>query len=129
MQVIRFLSVPDVLVIHQETIELEGGSHGVRDLGLLESAVAMPQQQFGGQYLHEGLSAMAAAYLFHLSCNHPFVDGNKRAAVVAALAFLEENGVTVTIPPKHLERVVRLVATGEMTKGGLTDWLREQLAV
>ena len=84
---IRFLSVDDVLAIHEDTMEHEGGLAGVRDPGLLESAVLMPQQQFGGQYLHAGLGAMAAAYLFHIAQNHPFNDGNKRAAAMAALVF------------------------------------------
>lgn len=127
MHGLRFLSVEDVLELHRETIDIEGGSHGIRDLGLLESAVAMPQQSFGGAFLHEDLTAMAAAYLYHLSGNHPFVDGNKRAAVLAALVFLEENGIPVTIPPKLLEEVVLNVAASRMTKDELTTWLREQL--
>ena len=127
MHGLRFLSVGDVLELHRETIDIEGGSHGIRDLGLLESAVGMPQQSFGGVFLHEDLTAMAAAYLYHLSGNHPFVDGNKRAAVLAALVFLEENGILVTIPPKLLEEVVLNVAASRMTKDELTTWLREHL--
>src|SRR5436305_14520652 len=90
---LRFLSVEDVLQIQDDTIGIEGGLRGVRDMGLLESAVLMPQQQFGGVYLHEGLGAMAAAYLFHIASNHPFLDGNKRAAAMSALIFLDVNGV------------------------------------
>lgn len=127
MRGIRFLSVADVLDLHRETIDIEGGSHGIRDLGLLESAVAMPQQAFGGTFLHEDLGGMAAAYLYHISANHPFVDGNKRAAVLAALVFLEENGVSVTIPPGRLEKVVLRIAAGQMAKDELTAWLREHL--
>ena len=84
----RFLSVDDVLAIHENTIRHEGGSPGLREAGLLESAVLMPQESFGGEYLHSGLAEMAAAYLFHLSRNHPFLDGNQRVSALAALIFL-----------------------------------------
>lgn len=73
---IQFLSVDNALEIHAETIAIEGGSAGIRDKALLDSAMAMPKQQFGGHYLHEDLAAMAAAYLYHLCANHSFVDGN-----------------------------------------------------
>ena len=76
----RFLSVDDVLVLHAIAIEDQGGDPLLRDHGLLESAVATPAQQFGGQYLHEDIPAMAAAYAFHICKNHPFADGNKRTA-------------------------------------------------
>ncbi|MDP6358557.1 MAG: type II toxin-antitoxin system death-on-curing family toxin [Planctomycetota bacterium] len=124
---IHFLSVEDVLVLHRESIVQEGGSHGVRDIGLLDSAVAMPQQQFGGQYLHEDIPAMAAAYLFHISSNHPFVDGNKRAGTLAAMVFLEENGVSVTTAVKEFEETVLSVARGDMGKDELTEWFREKV--
>lgn len=72
-----FLSVEDVLGIHRDQITRYGGMDGVRDLALLESAVFQPCATFGGTYLHDGLLAMAAAYLFHIVADHPFVDGNK----------------------------------------------------
>ena len=124
---IRFLSVDDVLAIHEDTLEQEGGLAGIREPGLLESAVMMPQQRFGGQYLHEGLAAMAAAYLFHISQNHPFIDGNKRAGAMAALVFLDVNGV-VTLPlPDELEAATLGVASGETNKEALTEWFRQQI--
>lgn len=104
MRSVRFLSVSDVLDIHRETIDTEGGTHGLRDVGLLESAASMPRQQFGGAYLHEDLAAMAAAYLFHLSSNHPLLDGNKRVAVLAALVFLAENVYPLRWPALRLCR-------------------------
>lgn len=119
----RFLSVDDVLAIHQNTIKHEGGRAALRDPGLLESAVTMPQQQFEGIYLHSTLAAMAAAYLFHIAANHPFVDGNKRTAVLPALVFLDVNGVKKLPPPTSLERVTLAVAAGEMDKGELTEWM------
>jgi len=82
-----FLDVDDVVWIHDVQIELFGGQTGTRDRGLLESAVAMPQQRFGDAYLHEDLFAMAAAYAFHISENQPFIDGNKRTALAACLDF------------------------------------------
>ncbi len=123
----HFLSVEDVLVIHDNTIGAEGGAAGLRDAGLLESAVLMPQQQFSGDYLHEGLAAMAAAYLFHISQNHAFIDGNKRTAALAALVFLEINGVDALPEPDDLEEATLAVAASEMSKDALTDWMRAQV--
>lgn len=124
MAAIRFLSVDDVLTIHQNTIANEGGLAGLRDAGLLESAVLMPQQRFEGEYLHPDLAAMAAAYLFHIAQNHVFHDGNKRAAVLAALIFLSINGVELLPPPEALEEMTMRVASGEAEKAELTEWMR-----
>ena len=127
MRDIIFLSVDDVLLLHANTIDIDGGSHGVRDHGLLDAAVAMPRQQFSGAYIHEDLAAMAAAYLFHIAQNHPFVDGNKRAAVMSTLAFLSANEVALTMAPRELEDVTLKVAAGELGKEKLTSWLRFQI--
>jgi death-on-curing protein len=81
---IYFLSVDEVKVIHADQISRYGGAFGIRDEGLLSSAVAQPCGQFADQYLHKSLPEMAAAYLFHLVMNHPFVDGNKRVGVASA---------------------------------------------
>jgi len=123
----RFLSVEDVLVIHDNTIGVEGGAAGLRDAGLLESAVLMPQQQFSGDYLHKGLAAMAAAYLFHIAQNQAFFDGNKRTAVLAALVFREINGINALPEPDDLEEATLAVAASEMSKDALTDWMRAQV--
>lgn len=114
-------------MLHADTIDTDGGSRGLRDHGLLDAAVAMPRQQFGGQFLHEGLAAMAAAYLFHIAQNHPFVDGNKRAAVMSALAFLRANDVELSMVPQELEATTLKVAAGELSKEKLTKWLRGQI--
>ena len=127
MDSIRFLSVDDVLAIQENTIAHEGGLAGVRDPGLLESAVLMPQQQFGGQYLHEGLAAMAAAYLFHIAQNHAFHDGNKRTAALAALVFLDVNGVESLPEPDPLEDMTMRVAASLSGKDELTEWMRRQV--
>jgi death on curing protein len=122
---IRFLSVDDVLLLHQSTTQEEGGLAGLRDLGLLESAVMTPQQQFAGQFLHEDLAAMAAAYLFHLVRNHPFLDGNKRVGALALLIFLDGNSVRRLPPSPALERITLEVAEGHCGKEELTKWLRQ----
>ena len=122
---ITFLSVDDVLLLHTDTSDIDGGSDGVRDHGLLDAAVAMPRQQFAGDYLHEDLAAMAAAYMFHIAKNHPFVDGNKRAAVLSALVFLSVNGIEALPDPKDLEVVTLQIAASEMEKDALTQWLRK----
>lgn len=124
---IRFLSVEDVLAIQANTIEHEGGAAGLRDAGLLESAVLMPQQKFGGEYLHKGLAEMATAYLFHLAMNHAFVDGNKRVGVLSALIFLDANGVKELPDPDELERVTMAVASSAMNKRELTAWFEDEL--
>jgi death on curing protein len=124
-----FLDVEDVLLIQQDTVEAEGGARGVRDLGLLDAAVMVPRQSYGGEYLHPDLPAMAAAYLFHIAKNHPFVDGNKRAAAMSALVFLDLNGVTRLPEWTEFERVTMAVASGDMAKEALTTWMRQAISV
>ena len=87
----EFLTLDDIMESHREQIRVYGGTEGIRDLGLLESALAQPMAKYGGEYLHKDVCAMAAAYLFHLVQNHPFIDGNKRVGLEAALLFLEIN--------------------------------------
>ncbi len=120
---IVFLSVEDVLVLHGDTMSHEGGLSGIRDYGLLDAAVAMPRQQFGGEYLHPDVPAMAAAYLYHLAQNHPFHDGNKRVAVMAAYVFLDANGMDLDASPSDLETVTRRIASGGMKKDDLIEWM------
>lgn len=125
---IRFLSVEDVLQIQQDTIEHEGGGRGLRDLGLLNAAIMMPRQTFSGEYLHDGIPAMAAAYLFHIANNHPFVDGNKRAAAMSALLFLDANGIRSLPDPRELEQITLGVASGDVSKQQLIEWFRRILS-
>jgi death-on-curing protein len=127
VQDIIFLSVDDVLLLHADTIDNEGGSSGVRAHNLLDAAVAMPRQQFGGAYLHEDLAAMAAAYLLHIAQNHPFIDGNTRAAVLAALVLLKVNEVENLPDPRKLESITLQVAAGELSKDSLTKWFRHNV--
>ena len=121
-----FLSVDNVIYLHEDSIRKEGGMPGIRDLPLLESAALMPQQQFAGEYLHPSVPAMAAAYLFHITSNHPFLDGNKRAGAMAAFVFLDANGYDLTASPKDFEGMVLQVAEGVTTKDEVIDWFHRR---
>jgi len=110
---------------HERQIELYGGSHGLRDPGALESAVATAQVTFGGEYLHPTIPEMAAAYLFHLAQNHPFIDGNKRVGANAAIAFLLMNEVEPTFSENALVELVLGVAQGRISKSEVAKFLAE----
>jgi death-on-curing protein len=120
-----FLNLDELLTIHSDQIERYGGSPGVRDVGLLQSAIAQPQASFGGQLLHSTIFEMAAAYLFHLVNNHPFVDGNKRVGTAAALVFLEMNDIEVNVSEEDLAAFVLDVAQGFKDKPKIADFLRQ----
>ena len=119
-----FLTIDEVIEIHQELIEEFGGSAGLRDRGLLESAVHEPMAQFGGQFLHADLFEMPSAYLFHLVKNHPFIDGNKRIGAAAAVVFLRMNGITLPDDEPAFSNLVLAVATGEAGKREINEYLR-----
>ena len=119
-----FLSVEDVLSLHAEQIDLYGGDRGLRDMGLLASAVAQPRATFGGEYLHGDIFEMAAAYLFHVVQNHPFLDGNKRAGAVAALVFLDLNGIEIDAPRGSIYDLVLSVATRQAGKAEIAEFFR-----
>lgn len=125
MQEVAFLSVDDVLVIHSRVIEEFGGDSGLRDRGLLESAVAMPQSTFGGADLHTGLAGKAAAYHFHLCANHAFVDGNKRVAVAAAELFLLINGFELSATDDEIVELTLGVAGGQLSKDQVTGFFEK----
>lgn len=111
-----FLSLDQILSLHDDQIRRYGGSRGTRDLGLLQSAIGTVTATFGGAFLHETLFEMASAYLFHICRNHPFLDGNKRTAIAAALTFLEMNGVEIEADEDDLYDLVVGVAVGKVTK-------------
>jgi death on curing protein len=119
----NFVSKSMVLSIHARQIERFGGTSGVRDEGLLESALAQPQATFGGQLLHPTISEQAAAYLYHLAMNHPFIDGNKRTAFAVADTFLRVNGCTLNLTDDRAYDLVMQVAGGTMTKEELSTEL------
>jgi death-on-curing protein len=108
-----FLSIDEVLAIHAHQIAKYGGVSGIHDQGMLESALAAPKATFGNQYLYDTLFKMAAAYLFHLCQNHPFIDGNKRTAAVATRYFLRLNRIDFRPPEEDFEALVLCVARSE----------------
>ncbi len=110
--------------MHSDLIEDHGGSLGIRDPGLLDSALAMPAAGFGGALLHSDVFEMAAAYLFHLVKNHPFIDGNKRVGLAAALTFLDINGATCAAPDDALVALTLRVAEGQTDKQGAAAFFR-----
>jgi death-on-curing protein len=121
------LSAADVLRIHQDTLEHEGGIAGIRDMGLLESAVATPRQELFGVVLHPDLASKAVAYLYHIARNHPFLDGNKRAAAMAAIVFLHVNGAPRLPEPDELEHATLAIAAGQMSKEDAVQWMRTRV--
>jgi len=123
-----FLTYDEVVRIHIVQIEMYGGSHGVRDQGLLDSALAMPQAGFGDSYLHENIFEMAAAYLHHIAMNHPFIDGNKRTALNTADVFLRLNGYKLALSPGDAYDLVIGVCEGTVTKKGLAAAFRGNAA-
>jgi death on curing protein len=123
----EFLDLDEVLALHEYQIAGFGGSPGIRDRGLLESAVAMPRSTFGGHYVHETLFAMAAAYAFHIAENQPFVDGNKRTGLGAGLVFLRLNGYRLVDPGEELYEAMIAIAERRLDKPGLAVVL-ERLA-
>jgi death on curing protein len=124
----QFLTLDDVLESHAEQIAAYGGGDGIRDVGLLESALAQPEATFEGQYLHADIFEMAAAYLFHLVKNHPFVDGNKRVSLEAALVFLEINGHPVETTDDALVDLVLQTAQGQASKQQIAEFFRTHAA-
>ena len=118
-----FLTLEETLAFHADQVRRYGGSLGVRDMGLLESALAVPQASFGGTWLHDGLAAMAAAYLFHIVRNHPFIDGNKRTGLMATLVFLGLNGLALEAGEDALTDLVLGVASGQVSKAEATVFI------
>ena len=122
---IIFLTLAEVVEIHKDQIERYGGSSGIRDIGLLSSAVAMPYASFSSEFLHADIYEMAAAYAFHICQNHPFVDGNKRTALASALVFLELNGISISDPKEKLYDAMIKLATGKINKPEFAKILKD----
>ena len=120
-----FLTVGDVIDLHAQQLARYGGAEGLRDQGLLESAVATPRASFGGQFAHEDIHSMAAAYAFHIAQNQAFVDGNKRTGLLAALVFLDINGWILADPDERLQEAMLAIADRGLDKGGLAAMLRQ----
>jgi len=124
---IEYLSVEDVLSIHRNIIDQIGGSHGIRDMGTLESAVSQPMATFAGNDLYVGIVDKASAFGFSLISNHPFIDGNKRVGYVATRIFLKLNGFDIFGRTEDKEALILAVAAGEVQREYLTEWLRDHI--
>jgi death-on-curing protein len=119
----RWLEVTIVLDVHAEQLALFGGADGIRDLGLLKSALARPINKFS--YGESDLAALAAAYAFGIARNHPFVDGNKRAAFASIIVFLGLNGFDFDVPPEQATAMILALAAGEVSEVSLTRWIKD----
>ncbi|MDM9385389.1 type II toxin-antitoxin system death-on-curing family toxin [Chlorogloeopsis sp. ULAP01] len=120
----RFLTLIEVLELHRRVIEQSGGAFGIRDVGLLESAIAQPRMTFGGEELYPSLLEKAAALGFSIIMNHPFVDGNKRTGHAATETFLVLNGIEINASVDEQERVVLAIASGELGREAFVEWLQ-----
>src|SRR5512140_1446736 len=121
----EFLRIEDVLRIHEDQIERYGGSPGLRDSGLLASVVETPRATFGGKFLHTDLFEMAAAYLYHIVQNHPFVDGNKRTGAACAIIFLALNRIELDADEEGLITLTLAVAQGQAGQQQIAEFFRK----
>jgi death on curing protein len=121
----RFLTLIEVLQLHRSVLERTGGAFGIRDIGLLESAIAQPRMSFGDQELYPEAVEKAVALGFSIIMNHPFVDGNKRTGHAAIETFLVLNGLEISAPVNEQESTVLAVASGSLGREALVEWLRQ----
>ena len=121
----NYLTPEQVLFIHHRIIEETGGSHGIRDISLLQSAVARPESSFDGKDLYTDLVTKAASLMHSIIKNHPFVDGNKRTAITSASIFLLRNGFRVNASNRELERFTLNVASKDVELNEITGWFKE----
>jgi len=120
----KFFTIEQVIEIHDAFLEDHGGLPGIRDKGLLISAVEMPRASMFGEYLHKTIYDKAAAYLYHIVQNHPFNDGNKRTGALATILFLEENGIEIAFSDKDYEEFVIKIAQGQKNKEDIAHFLK-----
>lgn len=123
----KYLSAKDVLLLHSMAIDESGGSHGLRDLGLLESAVARPQSSFGGEDLYPNIFLKAAALIHGLLRNHAFIDGNKRTSMYSAMTFLELNGYKFDAKQKEVVDFALKVENERTSVAEISKWLKEHV--
>ena len=120
-----YLTAEQVLFIHYRLVGETGGEHGVRELGLLKSAIARPQATFDRQELYPDIFEKAAALMESLINNHPFVDGNKRTGIACAVLFLQQNGVSFSAKNADLEKFTLRVASSKVGRSDITEWLKK----
>lgn len=123
----RILTKRQVLMLHASLIAESGGCDGIRDKGLLDSAINSPLQSFAGEDLYPTVLEKAARLGFGLIRNHPFIDGNKRIGTHAMLVFLAVNGITLSYEDNDLIRIILSVAAGELDDTGLLNWLQRHI--
>lgn len=124
-----YVTLEQILVIHQDQIERYGGTSGIRTLSLLESAVLRPQSTFNGKELYTDIFEKAASLMHSLIRNHPFMDGNKRTGIVAGCVFLEINGVSLRISQEQLVTIAISIATKKMGIESITKCLKEHIEI
>lgn len=125
MKKINFIPKEVILYFYDQLIQTYGGRYGVRDEKLLDSALEQPKATYEGKYLHGTLMEMAAAYGYHLCNNHPFVDGNKRIALVAMDVFLQRNGFEIVASEKETYKIMVQLSSGKLSKKDLAKWLEK----
>lgn len=123
----RFLTLEELIELHRRIIEASGGSHGIRDRGALESALAQPRMTFAGQELYPALPDKAAALAFSLILNHAFIDGNKRIGHAAMEVFLFLNGFELCCSVNEQERIILEVAAGRLEREEFTAWVHSHV--
>jgi death on curing protein len=124
----RSLTLGEVIELHRRVLAVSGGAGGIRDLGLLESALAQPATTFAGQDLHPSVIDKAAALAFSLVANHPFIDGNKRIGHAAMEVYLLLNGYEIQASVDDQERLMLDVASGTLDRGQLAEWLHQHVS-
>ena len=124
---IHFVTLNEALELHKDQVTIFGGSAGIRDLGLLQTALGMAESSFGGQQLHEFPHGMAGAYLFHVASNHPLIDGNKRAALAIAIAFLKLNRHTLGCTQTEAYEMTLAVAAGSLDKPAVVEFFKQHV--
>ncbi len=124
-----FLSVEEVIKIHDDLVSEFGGLQGIRDMGLLISAIEMPKSTMFGEDLHKSVFDKAAAYLYHIVCNHAFLDGNKRTGSACALIFLTENGYQFKYDMMDFEKMVCKVASGFLKKEEISQFFQNPIMI
>jgi len=122
---IRYVPREVVLAVHADLLQRYGGKPGLRDPGLLDSALAQPKMTVGGKFAHKTLFDKAAAYGFHVCKNHPFIDGNKRVAFVLMDVFLQQNGWEIKAAEEDAYTIIMALASGQLSKAQLATWLKE----
>ncbi|GAB6098138.1 type II toxin-antitoxin system death-on-curing family toxin [Halanaerocella petrolearia] len=125
MKNINFIPKKAILYFHEQLIQIYGGSTGISDEKLLDSAIQQPKITFESNYLHDSIFKMASAYGFHLCKNHPFVDSNKRIALVAMDTFLQNNGYEITASEKKTYTIMIKLSSEGLSKDDLTNWLKQ----